>query len=395
MRQAEIERNTFETKIKLSLNLDAQEPVDIQTGVGFFDHMLTLFARHGRMSLVVKADGDLWVDSHHTVEDVGIVLGQALKEALGDKAGINRYGTAFVPMDETLGMASLDLSGRSFLVFDASFDNPKLGNFDTELVEEFFQALAFNVQMNLHLKILHGKNNHHKSESLFKATGRALREAITINPDIHGVNSTKGMLIIVIDYDAGNTANVLRALEKIGVTAELSADKEKILAADGLILPGVGAYPTAMAELERRGLVAVIKEAVAQGVPLLGICLGMQILTEKGLEHEETDGLGFIPGVCRPIPASKEQPVPHMGWNDLAVKQASPLTDGLDGQAVYFVHSYFTDVPSQYIDVTADYSIEVPAMIHKDNVYGAQFHPEKSGDIGLGILEKFAGLCKA
>jgi len=393
MRQAEIERNTFETKIKLSLNLDAQEPVDIQTGVGFFDHMLTLFARHGRMSLVVKADGDLWVDSHHTVEDVGIVLGQALKEALGDKAGINRYGTAFVPMDETLGMASLDLSGRSFLVFDTSFDNPKLGNFDTELVEEFFQALAFNVQMNLHLKILHGKNNHHKSESLFKATGRALREAITINSRR---KLDKGdAMIIVIDYDAGNTANVLRALEKIGVTAELSADKEKILDADGLILPGVGAYPTAMAELERRGLVAVIKEAVAQGVPLLGICLGMQILTEKGLEHEETDGLGFIPGVCRAIPASKEQPVPHMGWNDLAVKQASPLTDGLDGQAVYFVHSYFTDVPSQYIDVTADYSIEVPAMIHKDNVYGAQFHPEKSGDIGLGILEKFAGLCKA
>ena len=145
-------------------------------------------------------------------------------------------------------------------------------------------------------------------------------------------------MIIVIDYDAGNTANVLRALEKIGVTAELSADKEKILAADGLILPGVGAYPTAMAELERRGLVAVIKEAV---------------------------------------------------------KQTSPLTDGLDGQAVYFVHSYFTDVPSQYIDVTADYSIEVPAMIHKDNVYGAQFHPEKSGDIGLGIIEQFVGLCKA
>mgnify|MGYP000113871218 FL=1 len=178
------------------------------------------------------------------------------------------------------------------------------------------------------------------------------------------------------------------------MTAELSADKEKILAADGLILPGVGAYPTAMAELERRGLVVVIKEAVAKGVPLLGICLGMQILTEKGLEHEETDGLGFIPGVCRAIPANKERPVPHIGWNDLTVKQASPLTDGLDGQSVYFVHSYFTDVPIQYIDVTADYSIEVPTMIHKDNVYGAQFHPEKSGDIGLGIIERFVGLCK-
>ena len=194
MRAASIERNTFETKIKLSINLDAQEPVEIDTGVGFFDHMLTLFARHSRLSLVVKVDGDLHVDSHHTVEDVGIVLGQAIKEALGDKAGINRYGTSFVPMDETLGMASLDLSGRAYLVFDASFDNPKLGAFDTELVEEFFQALAFNLQMNLHLKILHGKNSHHKAESLFKATGRALREAITINPDIKGVNSTKGML---------------------------------------------------------------------------------------------------------------------------------------------------------------------------------------------------------
>ena len=194
MRQASIERNTFETKIKLTVNLDQQEPVEIATGVGFFDHMLTLFARHSRISLLVTVDGDIWVDSHHTVEDVGIVLGQAIREALGKKEGINRYGTSFVPMDETLGMASLDLSGRSYLVFDAHFDNPKLGYFDTELVEEFFQALAFNLQMNLHLKILHGKNSHHKSESLFKATGRALREAITINPEIQGVNSTKGIL---------------------------------------------------------------------------------------------------------------------------------------------------------------------------------------------------------
>lgn len=194
MRKSEIERNTFETNIKLAVNLDRQEPVEIATGVGFFDHMLTLFARHSRISLVVKAEGDTWVDSHHTVEDVGIVLGQAIREALGKKGGINRYGTSFVPMDETLGMASLDLSGRSYLVFDASFDNPKLGDFDTELVEEFFQALAFNLQMNLHLKILHGKNSHHKAESLFKATGRALREAITLNPDIQGVNSTKGIL---------------------------------------------------------------------------------------------------------------------------------------------------------------------------------------------------------
>ena len=201
-------------------------------------------------------------------------------------------------------------------------------------------------------------------------------------------------MLIVIDYDAGNTANVLRALEKIGVRAELSADPEKVLSATGLILPGVGAYPAAMAELEKRGLVIAIKEAVAKGTPLLGICLGMQILTEKGLEHEETMGLGFIPGVCRAIPASKDRPVPHMGWNSLQLEQETALTAGLEGQDVYFVHSYFTNVPEEYIDVTADYGLQIPAMIHKDLVFGAQFHPEKSGDVGLGILEKFVALCQ-
>lgn len=202
------------------------------------------------------------------------------------------------------------------------------------------------------------------------------------------------MTLIVIDYDAGNTANVLRALKQLGIMAELSGNPDQILAADGLILPGVGAYPTAMAELEKRGLLPAIKEAVAKGTPVLGICLGMQLLTDYGLEHEKTKGLGLIPGVCRPIPASKKRPVPHMGWNDLAVKQVSPLTQDLDGKSVYFVHSYYTDVPSDYIDVTADYGLPVPAMIHKDNVYGAQFHPEKSGHVGLGILEKFVALCE-
>lgn len=200
-------------------------------------------------------------------------------------------------------------------------------------------------------------------------------------------------MILVIDYDAGNTANVLRALRKLDVPAELSADPEKILSASGLILPGVGAYPTAMKELEERGLVSVIKEAVAKGTPLLGICLGMQLLTEQGLEHEETQGLGFIPGVCRAIPANKGKPVPHTGWNNLHVDQETALTAGLEDKDVYFVHSFFTDVPSQYIDVVADYGIQIPAMIHKDKVFGAQFHPEKSGDVGLGIIKKFVELC--
>jgi len=197
------------------------------------------------------------------------------------------------------------------------------------------------------------------------------------------------MTIAVIDYDAGNTANVLRALNKIGVDAVLTADQAVIQSAAGLILPGVGAFPTAMAELEKRDLVATIKAAVAMGTPLLGICLGMQLLLDASEEHVLTDGLGLIPGICRAIPAGDNLKVPHMGWNQLDVVKPTALTANLQDSAVYFVHSYFTDVAPDYLDVTADYGIKVPAMISHDHVYGAQFHPEKSGDVGLGILEKF------
>lgn len=201
-------------------------------------------------------------------------------------------------------------------------------------------------------------------------------------------------MMIVIDYDAGNTANVLRALKSIGVEAVLSANPEKIRKAQGLILPGVGAFPSAMAELEKRQLIPAIKEAVAGGTPLLGICLGMQLLLEEGLEHQPTKGLGLIPGTCRPILPKAGFPVPHMGWNVLQMRQQNPLTSDLDGESVYFVHSYFTDIPNEYLDVTASYSQEIPAMISKEKVYGAQFHPEKSGEIGLGILRNFAQVCQ-
>ncbi|ENH96986.1 imidazoleglycerol-phosphate dehydratase [Gracilibacillus halophilus YIM-C55.5] len=194
MRKASKSRETFETKIDVSVDLDRANDVSIETGVGFFDHMLELFARHGRIGMDVKAHGDLHVDSHHTVEDVGIVLGQLLKEALGDKKQINRYGHAYVPMDETLGFVSLDISGRPYLVFHASFDNPKLGNFDTELVQEFLQAFAFQAGITLHVNVLYGQNTHHKIESIFKALGQSLGQAIRINPEITGVNSTKGLI---------------------------------------------------------------------------------------------------------------------------------------------------------------------------------------------------------
>jgi imidazoleglycerol-phosphate dehydratase len=156
--------------------------------------MLTLFAKHGFFDLYVEASGDLEVDGHHTVEDVGIVLGQAIKNALGEKKSIKRYGTSFVPMDETLAMVSIDLSGRPFLIFDANFSSPGIGNLDTQLIEEFFRAVAFSSGITLHIKILHGKNDHHKAEAIFKAFGRALDDAVKPDIRITGVMSTKGIL---------------------------------------------------------------------------------------------------------------------------------------------------------------------------------------------------------
>ncbi|MED1201604.1 imidazoleglycerol-phosphate dehydratase HisB [Heyndrickxia acidicola] len=194
MRSASKTRKTNETFIAITCDLDDPSQVSIDTGVGFFDHMLELFARHGRIGLTVKTEGDLHIDSHHTVEDTGIVLGQLVKEALGDKQGITRYGSAYVPMDESLGFVAVDISGRPFLHFDAAFDNPSLGNFDTELVREFFTAFAFQAGLTLHARVLYGQNTHHKIEALFKALGRALAQAVTIDPAIKGVNSTKGLL---------------------------------------------------------------------------------------------------------------------------------------------------------------------------------------------------------
>lgn len=193
-RNAKIVRKTNETNIEIELNLDGEGSFTGSTGIGFFDHMLNLFTRHGLFDLNIKAQGDLFVDSHHTVEDAGIVLGACIKEALKDKKGIKRYGTSFVPMDEALATVSLDISGRPYLVFDAEFTVDKLGDFDTEMVEEFFRAVAVNAGLTLHCRVLYGKNNHHMVEGLFKAFGRALGEAVTIDSRIKGVLSTKGSL---------------------------------------------------------------------------------------------------------------------------------------------------------------------------------------------------------
>lgn len=193
-RTASIERRTGETQVAIDINLDGQGAVRIETGVGFLDHMLHLMARHGCFDLKAVAKGDLHIDSHHTVEDVGLTLGLALKQALGDKAGIRRYGHAIVPMDETLATVAVDLSGRPYLAWQAQIPNVMLGVFPAELGEEFFRAFSNSAQMNLHAIVHHGTNTHHQLEALFKATGRALRMACEFDPRAPGIPSTKGVL---------------------------------------------------------------------------------------------------------------------------------------------------------------------------------------------------------
>jgi len=195
-RKAKIERRTAETEIELELDLDGTGRSQIRTGVGFLDHMLDLLAKHGALDLTVTARGDLHVDQHHTVEDVGICLGQALRQALGDKAGIRRYGHFTLPMEETLVTTVVDLSGRYFLVFQAEFPTPKIGEFDSELVEDFWQAMAANALCNLHILLHHGRNSHHVAEAVFKSAARALRMAVERDPRAPGVPSTKGTLTV-------------------------------------------------------------------------------------------------------------------------------------------------------------------------------------------------------
>ncbi len=193
-RTAKIERKTAETDIKLELNLDGTGKSNVATGVGFFDHMLVLFTKHSAIDLTIKAVGDLHIDQHHTVEDVGICLGQAVREALGDRAGIRRYGHFTLPMDETLATAAIDLGGRAHFAYQVDFPSPKIGDFDVELVAEFWPAFANNAAANLHVVVHYGRNGHHVSEAIFKATARAMRSALEADPRVTGIPSTKGIL---------------------------------------------------------------------------------------------------------------------------------------------------------------------------------------------------------
>ena len=397
-RMISLERNTNETQIDLTLDLDGSGRYEIDTGCGFLNHMLELFARHGRFDLVLTCHGDVEVDYHHTTEDVGIALGQAFARALGDMRGIQRYGSFYLPMDEALVLCAVDLSGRCTLNWDIHCTTEKVGDFDVECAKEFWLGFARSVPATVHFVQFAGENTHHILEACFKGGRSRAERGGEDRRSPQGRDSfherTTGM-IAIIDYGVGNLFSLKSSLKQLGLEAVVTADADTIRKADRLILPGVGAFGDAMDKLVATGLVPVIR-AEAEKKPLLGICLGMQLLFEKSYEYGEHAGLGFIQGeVCplEPDLADKSLKVPQIGWNALHIVKDDPLFQYIrEGEYVYYVHSYYGKNCTESTLATSEYSIPVTGAVRAGKVYGTQFHPEKSGDTGLRILKAFAEL---
>jgi imidazoleglycerol-phosphate dehydratase len=289
MRRATIKRVTTETQIALRLTLDGKGRYAVRTGIRFLDHMLELFARHGGFDLNLAASGDLDVDQHHTVEDIGIALGEAVSTALGDRRGINRAGYFVMPMDETLAVAAIDLSGRIHVAVDLRLKVRHVGDLQSELVTDFFEGFAQGARANVHVKVLYGRSSHHHVEAVFKAFARALRVACAGSPHgAHAAEHERAAVIALIDYGAGNLTSVRKGFAAAGAELFTPGDPSELGKARGIVVPGVGNF-AATAGLEGAWTDA-IRQTIKRGVPLLGICLGLQWLFEGSDEAPDVKG---------------------------------------------------------------------------------------------------------
>ncbi|KAK3606926.1 hypothetical protein CHS0354_018522 [Potamilus streckersoni] len=366
-RHSTISRKTKETDISAELSLNGSGQNRIETGIGFLNHMLTLMTFHGGFDLTLKAVGDTDVDAHHTIEDTGIVIGQAFKTALGDKAGIRRYASGYLPMDETLCRTALDISGRAYHVFRCDFQHALIGQFPTDMVVHFFRSLASEIGLTLHQEILYGDNDHHKAEALFKG---------------------RKCMIGIVNYRSGNIRNLQNALQLIGFESKLFDTPDGLEDTDKIIIPGVGAFGHGMDNLHRYGFAGALPQLVKQK-KMLGICVGMQLMFEEGYEHGTHKGLGFFAGCVRMMDVPLK--IPHIGWNRLHQKRQDPLLEKIpDGEWVYYVHSYVCEpTDSDVIIADTEYGKRFCGIAGRDGIYGVQFHPEKSAESGIQLLKNF------
>ena len=306
-RRARVERKTKESDIVVELDLDGTGVVDVTTGVPFYDHMLTSLGSHASFDLTVRAKGDVEIEGHHTIEDTAIVFGQALREALGDKKGIRRFGDAFIPMDETLAHAAVDVSGRPYCVHSGEPEHMLHSTiagsevpYHTVINRHVFETLAMNARIALHVRTLYGRDPHHITEAQYKAVARALRQAVEFDPQghrraVHQRQPVTAKSVVVLDYGSGNLRSAQRALERVGADVEVTSDADAAARADGLVVPGVGAYEACMTGLRGIGGDKIIADRVAAGRPVLGVCVGMQILFARGVEFGvESRGLRSV-----------------------------------------------------------------------------------------------------
>lgn len=452
------ERTTKETSVVVEIDLDGHGKVDVSTGVGFYDHMLDQLGRHGLFDLTVKTEGDLHIDSHHTIEDTALALGAAFKQALGDKVGIYRFGNCTVPLDESLAQVTVDLSGRPYLVHTEPENMaPMIGSYDTTMTRHILESFVAQAQIALHVHVPYGRNAHHIVECQFKALARALRYAAERDPraagillhegrpqahdrplhhphrrrslprrrcvlllqaeDAHGpdrapryrirdvpgrrcpadsggLGMTVSKKVVVLDYGFGNVRSAERALARVGADVEITRDYDRAMNADGLLVPGVGAFAACMDGLKKARGEWIIDRRLSGGRPVMGICVGMQILFARGIEHGvETEGLDEWPGTVGPLTAPV---VPHMGWNTVEAADDSRLFAGVDADArFYFVHSYavhawdleVTNPAIRAPQVTwATHGERFVAAVENGALWATQFHPEKSGDAGAQLL---------
>ncbi len=407
-RKAKVSRKTKETSIDVEINIDGKGKYKIDTGIGFLNHMLEQLSKHSSMDISVKAKGDTHIDLHHTTEDTGIAIGECLRKASKKFVGIKRYAHAMIPMDETLSRVAIDMSNRPYLIWKVNLKVEKLGEMDTELFKEWFQAFSQSAGITLHVENIYGDNSHHIIESCYKGLARSLRAALEIDPKKQK-NCTiykrffvkkELMKLTIVDYNSGNISSVINSFIEVAqnkVNIEVTSDLNKIKSSDKIVLPGQGSFKSCVDALNSiNGLVDSLNEfAISNKKPLLGICVGLQMFADTGYEETETKGLGWISGKVSKINNQNgKYKLPHIGWNQIDIIKESKIFRNIENNShMYFVHSYeFIPEDKNVISSTTDYSTKVVCSVEKENLFGTQFHPEKSDRIGLKIIDNFINL---